>query len=373
MGITRHRIGDLALAFAMVVVGVVGTAGAAATDTLPSRPLDAIAFGLVIAAAAALATRRRWPLATLMVVAVLTSTYLVVGYPYGPIFFSFFIATYTAARYRQIAQAGPVALAAMLLMLMHLATHAGALPGLWGVVPSAAWVAVPFAVGVTVRATREAAERERAALIRQRVDEERLRVAHDVHDIVGHGLAAIRMQADVALHVLSKKPDQAQIALEAISRTSGEALQELRVTLGALRNPEAQADRTTTEAGLRRLESLQQRMSDAGARIGLEIVGEPRPLAPEVDLAGYRIVQESLTNVLRHGDAKAAHVRIDYLQDKVVITVSNPAMDTPEGPDGLGIAGMHQRVNALGGEFSAGRTSDHRFEVRAALPTNGNQ
>jgi signal transduction histidine kinase len=370
MTITRQQMGDVALAFTLVVVGVLGTHGAGATDPVPSRPLDPAAYALVAAAGAVLVTRRRWPLATLVVSALLIATYLVAGYPYGPIFFPFFVAAYTAARYRPIAQAGPVALVAVLVLLTHLATHSGALPGLWGVLPAAAWVAVPFAIGVTVRVSRQASERERAGLIRQRVDEERLRVAHDVHDIVGHGLAAIRMQADVALHVMSKKPEQAQIALDAISRTSGEALQELRATLGAIRDAGTDTDRTP-QPGLGRLQALQQRMSDAGARIHVDTVGNPRPLPADVDVAGYRVVQESLTNVLRHSEAKVADVQIDYTPDAVVITVSNPAPDVPARGGGLGVAGMRQRVTGLGGEFSAGPTPDQRFEVRASLPTIG--
>jgi signal transduction histidine kinase len=367
MKVSRQQIGDIVLAAAMLVIGVIGTAAAGRADPLASRPVDVYAIALVAAAAGALATRRRWPLSTLVVVAALIATYLMAGYTYGPIYFPFFVAAYTAARHRPIAQAGPVALAALVLTLAHLLTYSGAL---WGVAPAAAWVVVPFTLGVTIRVSREAAERERAALLRQRIDDERLRVAHDVHDIVGHGLAAIRMQADVALHVMEKKPEQAQVALEAISRTSGEALNELRATLGAIRDPDHEGGRAP-EPGLGRLEALQQRMGDAGARIDVRTSGDPRTLPPEVDLAGYRVVQESLTNVLRHSAVKSAEVQIDYLADAVMITVSNPAPDAAPGRGGLGIAGMRQRVTALGGEFSAGPTPDRRFEVRASIPTGG--
>ncbi|MDQ3972855.1 MAG: sensor histidine kinase [Actinomycetota bacterium] len=372
MRITRAQVGDVVLAVALVAVGILGAAVATAdfSGTLPQRPIDVPGYALVVATGGILVTRRRWPLATLGVAAVLTATYLGVGYAYGPILFSFFVAVYTAARHRPITHAGPLAAAALVLLLTHLVTNSAALPGLWGVLPASAWVVVPFAIGVTIRVAREATERERAETIRRRVDDERLRVAHEVHDIVGHGLAAIRMQAEVALHVLAKKPEQAQMALDAISRTSGEALDELRATLGALRQPDLESERSP-EPRLARLDELQQRMTDAGGRIAVETTGEPRPLPSAVELAGYRIVQESLTNVLRHSQTKSATVNVDYTPDAIVITVSNPApVASPQGA-GLGIAGMRKRVTALGGEFAAGPTPDHRFEVSACIPTNG--
>lgn len=370
----RALVGDIALAVTLAIVGVVGTAAAARdiTGSIAERPLDAAGYVLVIGAGVLLAVRRLWPRATLLAVAVVTATYLALGYTFGPILFSFFVAVYTAARHRAIGQSGPAALVALGLLLTHLVTNDASLPGLWGALPASAWVVVPFAIGVTIRVSREAAERERAEMVRQRVDGERLRVAHEVHDIVGHGLAAIRMQADVALHVLGKKPEQAQAALEAISRTSGEALDELRATLGGLRDRDTASERSP-EPRLGQLEALQQRMMDAGARVHLEVIGKPRPLPPAVDLAGYRIVQESLTNVLRHSATKAADVRVDYQAAAVEITVSNASTDAPINRHGLGIAGMRRRVDSLGGEFSAGPTSDQRFEVRAILPAKEQQ
>ncbi|MGH8873096.1 MAG: histidine kinase [Acidimicrobiia bacterium] len=374
MALKRAQLWDFVLAVVLVVVGVLGTAKAG-TDfagSVPERSIDGFGYGMVVIAAGTLAVRRRWPLATLAVVTLLTAVYLVVGYPYGPIFFSLFVAVYTVARHRTIPQAAPAALVALLLMLTHLFSNDAALPGLWGVLPASAWVIVPFSIGLTLRVAREAIERGHAELIRQHVDEERLRMAHEVHDIVGHGLAAIRMQADVALHVLPKKPEQAQFALDAISRTSGEALEELRATLNTMRQPGSGLE-LTEQPHLARLDELRQRMADAGARIHLEEAGEPRALPPGVDLTCYRIVQESLTNVLRHGDEKTATVRVAYEPEAVDITVSNPIPATGQPPAGdrLGIGGMRKRVTALGGEFSAGPTPDHRFQVWARIPTVG--
>jgi signal transduction histidine kinase len=365
------QLGDIALASGLALIGVVGTAGAD-RSTEVDLPVDARAFGIVVITALVLIVRRRWPLATLAASAALTSTYLVLGYPYGPILLSFLVAVYTVARYLPPSRSTPAALAALAILLVHLFTNPAALPGLLGVFPASAWVVVPYAIGVTVRLSRESAARGRAEAVRRRVDDERLRVAQEVHDVVGHGLAAIKMQADVALHLLARKPEQAENALTAISRTSAEALDELRATLAVVRRTESDATRSPAP-GLDRLEDLRHRMGEAGVEVHLDTTGSPRELPAAVDLAGYRIVQESLTNVLRHGEAKVATVLVGYETDAVVIAISNPASHVSTGRHGLGIPGMRERVTSLGGDFAAGPTSDGRFEVRASLPTGEHQ
>jgi signal transduction histidine kinase len=239
----------------------------------------------------------------------------------------------------------------------------GDAPPLAGAVYGSGWAVIPFAIGVVVRARQEVAARAKAELVRTAVNDERLRVAQEVHDIVGHGLAAIKMQADIALHVLPRKPEQARTALDAISRTSSEALEELRGTLASVRDAEAAGP------GLGQLEDLRRRMGEAGLRVEVARVGTPRPLPPVVDLTGYRIAQESLTNVLRHSPAQQATVAIRYSADAVELMVSNPVNEAAPTDGGSGIAGMRQRVQALGGRFTAGPTPDGRFEVQASLPT----
>lgn len=193
-------------------------------------------------------------------------------------------------------------------------------------------------------------------------------IAQEVHDVVGHRLAAIKMQSDVALHVMVREPDQAASALQAISRTSKDALEELRATLAAVRRTGAGAA-SPAVAGLARLEELRQPMNDAGVHLDVEIVGRPRPLPAGVDLAGYRVVQESLTNVLKHGEGRVAAVRVEYGAHALGITVSNPAPQASTAGNGLGIPGMRSRVAALDGSFTAGPTDDGHFEVRASIPT----
>jgi signal transduction histidine kinase len=370
MRTTRSLVGDIALAIALVVVGIVGTATASKWGTVAGRPIDPGGFALVGATGLVLVVRRRWPLVTLAVAAVLTSAYLVLGYVYGPILVSFLVAVYTVARHRPLATSAPASLAALMVLLSHLFTNNAALPGFFGVIPASAWVVVPFAIGVTVRLTRESAARARTEALRQRVDDERLRVAQEVHDIVGHGLAAIKMQADVALHLLARKPEQAEVALETISRTSSEALDELRATLAVVRRTGSDSARSPAPS-LTRIDELRQRMSEAGVEVRFDTVGEARVLPAVVDLTGYRIVQESLTNVLRHSGAEHAEVTVRFETDAVIIAVSNPIDTVPDPGDGLGIPGMRHRVRTLGGEFTAGPTGGGRFEVHARLPTGG--
>lgn len=373
---SRSQIGrrglafDVATALTLAVVGVANAAISQVWGSATNRPVDAIGLALVAGAGLVLAGRRRWPLATLAAATVLTSAYLIVSYPYSLILLSFAVAVYSVARYRPSRVALAAAVGALPVLLVHLVTNDAALSGVVGLAPGTAWVAVPFAIGATRRISAESAARARTETIRQHVDDERLRVAGEVHDIVGHGLAAIKMQADIALHVLAKRPGQAQAALDVISRTSSEALDELRATLSVVRRTDGD-DLEVHGASLAGIDELRRRMAHAGVEVHLETDGTPRPVPAAVDLAGYRIVQESLTNVLRHSDTPIAAVALCYDDDHVTVTVANAAPDGAVARGGLGIAGMRRRAELLGGELTAGPTGDGRFEVHARLPTGG--
>jgi signal transduction histidine kinase len=367
--VARSAVGDIALAVVLAAGGLPWTAAADRRVDI-DVPIDGRGYALVVLTALALLPRRRRPLVTLALATASTSTYLIAGYPYGPILVSFLVAVYTAARHEPPSRSVPASAMALGVLLIHLFTNDAAIPGLVGVVPGSAWVVVPFAVGVTVRLARELAERARAEAVRQHVDEERLRVVQEVHDIVGHGLAAINMQANVALHVLAKDSGQAEVALNAISRTSAEALDELRGTLAVVGRTGADPVRAPTP-GLDRVEDLCSRIRDAGVQVRLTTAGPRRALPVAVDFAAYRVLQESLTNVLKHSHTKVADVRIGYEDDALALAVSNPASPVREPGGGLGIPGMRERVTALGGDFTAGPATDGRFEVRARLPTTG--
>jgi signal transduction histidine kinase len=296
---------------------------------------------------------------TLAVSAVAVAAYLIAGYPYGPVLIAVAISVYTVVLRYPFRRAVYTSAAAMLVLLSHLIFSASLLPGL---LPGSAWVVVPFAIGTAVKVNRQAVARERAAEARRVADDERLRVAQEVHDVVGHGLAAITMRADIALHLLPTQPSQAEAALTAISATSREALDELRTTLEVLRG----SSERTPVAGLARLAALADRITATGTPVRTVVTGDARPLPPAVDLVAYRIVQESLTNVLRHAGPATAAVRVDYGAESLTIEVT----DTGVGGDfteGHGIAGMRERVTAVGGTFSASPRATG-FRVAAVLP-----
>ncbi|MET8836131.1 sensor histidine kinase [Micromonospora sp. NPDC004540] len=356
---------DGLVALALLAIGLAGTAPAGLNQGVGTGRAT---YPLVVVAALAVAVRRRWPLATLAVVTAASTAYLVLGYPYGPILLSFFVAIYTVAAYRPLRLAAAAAGVALLVLLTHVFVGAHP-PGLVGLMPAAAWVVVPFAVGVTVRLGRENAARNRTDEARRLADAERLRVAREVHDVVGHGLAAIHLQAEVALHLLARKPEQAEAALTAISRTSKEALDELRVTLTVVRRDEA-ADERAPAPGLAQLPQLRERLAGAGLPVTVEVDGPARPLPVAVDLAAYRVVQEALTNVLRHAGPATATVSLRYAPTEVAVEVTDTGRGAaaPADRPGYGLAGMRERVTALGGSFAAGPASTGGFRVSATLP-----
>ncbi|SCG69957.1 Signal transduction histidine kinase [Micromonospora echinaurantiaca] len=353
---------DALLALALLVFGLLATPLAGANQP-GSVPVDAGCRALLTVAALALVARRLAPLATLAVVTVATSAYLVLGYPYGPVLLAFLVAVYTAAVRLPVRRAGVAVGSALAVLLVHAFWSRGPEPGWFGILPASAWVVVPFALGVAVRVNRESAARGRAEAARRQADEERLRIAQEVHDVVGHGLAAISMQAEVALHLLGKRPEQAEIALTAISRTSREALDELRVTLGAVRRGGGREP----VPGLARLDALRERLADAGLAVTLRVTGEPRELPGAVDLAAYRVVQEALTNVLRHAGVAEAEATVGYGGDALTVEVLDRGVGGGGGV-GHGLAGMRERVTALGGELAAGPRPDGGFRVAARLP-----
>jgi signal transduction histidine kinase len=355
------RTQDLILAFALAVIGLGGTRGAAHVQDVSVGPA---AYALAVAAAAVLVFRRVWPLPTLAASTAITSAYMIMGNPYGPILISFAVAVFTVANRLPTKRAATAAAIALLLLLVH-----NPVSGDWGgIVPGSAWVVVPFAVGLVLRVTREANARARAEQVREYAYEERLRIAQEVHDVVGHGLAAINMQAEIALHLLPKRPEQAGEALTAISRTSKEALDELRTTLAVVRRSDPAGVRAPTP-GLARLGDLVDRMSGTGVPVTLEVTGEARDLPVPIDLAAYRLVQESLTNVLRHAGPASATVRVAHDPDKLTITVTDTGRGgTPSRPGGHGIVGMRERVSALGGIFEAGPGPTGGFRVQGTFP-----
>jgi signal transduction histidine kinase len=222
-----------------------------------------------------------------------------------------------------------------------------------------------YAEIMKVRAERARAHEEQE---RRQASEERLRIARELHDVLGHHLSLINVQAGVGLHLMDNRPEQAREALTAIKTASAEALREVRAVLGVLR-PEEEAAPRQPALGLDRIADL---TAGAGLEVTTTIAGDRRPLPAEVDRAAYRIVQEALTNVRRHAVAgSAAEVSIEYATGELRLAVRNDgaADPTPDEDRGSGITGMRARAESLGGKLTAGPLPGGGFEVAAVLPT----
>lgn len=237
-----------------------------------------------------------------------------------------------------------------------------------------AWLAVLVMAAEAVRVTRERRAEAlvaRAIEARRQASEERLRMARDLHDVIGHNISLINFQAGLGLDLWDSQPDEAHAALAAIKAVSKDALGELRALLGALRQEEDEAPRSPIP-GLARLGELVELTRAAGLTVTTEIVGDPVCLPAGVDLAAYRIVQESLTNVARHAPGARTSVRIAYGSSSIDVEVSNDCPASGHNGTGAGtgsgIAGMRERALALGGHLAAGPGTDGGFVVTAHLP-----
>jgi signal transduction histidine kinase len=387
---------DGLLALLLGVAMLLGTEHASAFQQR-GRPQDALAAALVVVSAAALAGRRAAPLPTLVAVVLATDTYLLLHFPYGPVFLAPIVALFTVGGHLPVGRSA-VACAATMLAIV-----APEIPGLdpahlWAGLASLAmwhgWLLVPWGIGAGLRVRRQSVRRDREEESRRLAYEERLRIAREVHDVVGHGLAVINMQAGVALHVVDRRPEQARVALDAIKRASKDALDELRATLAVFRSPDGaggavgsgrpdldggDAAARRPAPGLRDVDAVVAATTGSGLPVELVVTGRPVPLPAAVDLAAYRIVQESLTNVVRHAGAGTARVRLGYRDGELTIEVDDdgraegaggrPAARIQDGPSGgNGIPGMRERAVALGGELQAGPGPAGGFRVRARLP-----
>ncbi|MEU5380225.1 sensor histidine kinase [Streptomyces sp. NPDC005968] len=220
-----------------------------------------------------------------------------------------------------------------------------------------------------LRARSELVARTQEEEIRRTVDAERLRIARELHDVVAHTMSTINVQAGVASYVTSDLPPTAAEALRAIKTASKDGLRELRAILAVLRQAD-DPESNQPQPGLARLDPLVAGVSAAGLPTRIVSTGHPRPLAPAVDLAAYRIVQESLTNAIRHAGPATAVVRISYNHSDVRLCIT----DTGRGPSatypstGHGLIGMRERAAAAGGSLTAGPAGNGGFEVNVLLP-----
>jgi signal transduction histidine kinase len=358
---------------AVAVVQVVGTVFAAARQP-DHRPLDLLAFGLLLAGPAALSLRRRAPGVMLPAAAAATVVYVALGYPWGPVLFSLALAiVFSAAagrRWQTWTVAGACAVALVILFVAS-----GDEGALIRVVAGTSWLVILVLLGEGARLRGDrVAERRRQQEAREQAarDEYRLALARDIHDVVAHSLSMINVRASVALHLGDRDPDQFRPALEAIKTASKESLDEVRQLLGVLRDDAPL--RPTAGPGLLKLPEL----VDNARRTGLDVRLEQRigrPLTGTVQEAAYRIVQEALTNVVRHAGAGRAAVVLEVPADgpdagRLTVTVDDDGRGAAGAPAGNGLTGMRERAAALGGtvEFVP---LDPGWRVRAVLPLGG--
>lgn len=368
----------LAAGTALVQVGL-----SAAFAGHRGHPLSLAGYLLLAAGPAALLARRRYPATVWWVTLATTIGFVTLeprgGLPYLALIIAFVNAVLAGRRWPAIT--GLIVSYVGILWL----------PGLVGTgsYPSAALALSVAAWHLTLLSGSEwyRSRRQRAAALaqgeqeaqRRRASEERLRIARDLHDVVAHSLAVINVQANTALHLIDQQPDRARSTLSVINDVSKQALVELRGVLGVLRRDDDELPRSPAPS-LGRISELISGATAAGITVRVSEEGAKRDLPASVDLAGYRILQEALTNSARHAAGAAVAVRVVYGPGDLVIQVDDDGADGSGSPrpgsphhgaspgGGNGIPGMTERAKALGGTLRAGPRPDGGFRVRAWLP-----
>jgi len=386
----QERIQDLGLGVALAAVN--------ALSLLPYQsqlhPLW-LALVLVIAQALPLAWRRTWPVAVGLVIAVARVSYDQLGFTFAPFPLGPAIAFYTV-----IDRAGRVWRWAAFAVVAAGIVVGGAAPGhsepyeaiFQVMIFLAAWAAGTLSriKRANLQAARSRADRAEAELDRQAAlaaGRERTRIARELHDVVAHHVSLIAVQAEAAASLLPGRPEQARSAVDIIGDTARQALTELRRLLGVLRGP-AERLETAPTASLGELSEVLDQVRGTGLPVDFEVVGTPGPLSPGVDLTAYRIVQEALTNTIRHARATQATVMLRYEPGYITVSVTDSAR-RPDGTSsappemytaatgppgslltgsGLGLAGIAERVASCGGNLSVGPTETDGFSVTARLP-----
>lgn len=391
---------DALLAVFITVMQLQGTVSRYPSSVTPARPLadyGNLGYALLIVSGAVVAGRRRWPTPVFIITGLASLVYYSLGFRDGPGWLGLFVALYTLTAYGdgrrslRIAGAGIVTLTVAWLILSA-DTEPRAAVG-WVFFRIGASV-MSAALGESVRSRRfiaaeaheraERAERSREEEARARADAERLRIAREVHDTVAHAIAIINVQSGVTAHVLDKRPERAREALVTIEQTSAHALQEMRAILGVLRDTD---NERTPHPGLEQVDELTAKARDAGLDVKLEVPSPPAALPSAVGRAAYRILQESITNVIRHAGPTRVTVALDYGNDVLQVWVTDegrrratgdgfplrdakPAANNGTGgaEPGRGILGMRERRQLLGGDLTARTLPGGGFQVNARLP-----
>ncbi|MBA4024371.1 MAG: hypothetical protein C0482_18630 [Gordonia sp.] len=374
---------DIAIAVAATALSI-GALFAADVENIDPRleGPDAVAIVGTVIATGALYWRRTYPTIAYAAFGGGCLVVTLTGHYIGLLSVLLLFALYSLAAYGRRRHAA-VALVATILTFACLA--AANIPDLRTSDLLQAWALVitAWAIGDAIRARRGqhrdqllAAEHD-AALAREQtgraVAEERLRIARELHDVVAHSMSLIAVQAGVGAHVIRTDVDAAERALQIVAETSREALAQTRSMLGVLRQEDDPVSGPVPQ-GIDDIPALVAVVQTAGVDIDLEIEGAPTRLDPAVELAAYRIVQESLTNVLKHGGPRA-HVQLTYRADELDIEITDPggrSVAPSQDSGGHGLSGLRERAHLVSGRFTSGPTPDGGFRAHATLPLTEN-
>jgi signal transduction histidine kinase len=361
----RDWVIAVGVAVALLVAGLSGQH--------PATSLEPVGYALLVAGGLALVARRWAPVVVLAATGLCALGYQAAGFDVPVVAYLFAVYAAVRAGHRIVAVAGSAIMVAAVPLAILISPHN------WPVgeaftqsrdVLQLAWLIAAGTAGEALRqAERRAdeAERTREETARRRADEERLHIARELHDSLTHQISVIKVQAEVAVHLARKRGEQVPEALLVIREAGREAARELRATLETLRD-----DDKNPPHGLDQVPELVHRARTAGLDAKLTIEGHRNDVPAAVDRTGYRIVQESLTNIARHAAATTASVRIDYRPGALVIRVDDDGKatsDTAPVP-GVGLLGMRERVTALGGHLRAAPSSEGGFTVQAELPVD---
>ncbi|MQY18028.1 hypothetical protein NRB20_10970 [Nocardia sp. RB20] len=385
----RGKVVLPAVVAAVVQVGAGGQANAHWHGS-GARALDVLGYVLLLVGPGLLLLRRAYPRAVFYAVLGVTLAYLALGYGYGPVFLALVIAFLAAGHRGSRWYTYPVVPLGYLLMVWPAPLVRGHPTNYWQIVGLFAWLSVLVALAEGIRQRRavviarwqraeaaqrnEQAERARAEAEReQRATRERLAIARELHDVLAHSLSLINVQSSVALELLDRKPEQAATALAAIKSASRDALGEVHALLQSIRaGTETVAAPTSPAVRIGDPDALLAPARTAGLDVRTEVTGDPVRLPAVLDVAAARIVQESLTNVLRHAPGASAVVGVHYSPTELTLTIENTApTNTPQPsttPGGNGIPGMIERAHALNGTLSANPLPTNGFRVTAHLP-----
>ncbi|HKP39721.1 sensor histidine kinase [Mycobacterium sp.] len=367
----------------LVVAGIqlAGTAGPRHRRFVDPHwlPLNWFGYLLLIAGPLTLLLRTLYPYAVLLAVLAITVVYKSAGFGYGPIFVSLIVAFLTAAAVGPRWRTYPLPLVGWVAVVWLIPLLRGeAMPPAVVSTGIAAWLLVLLAAAEGIRQRRavlDARRQRKAAMAREaraeqerRASQARLSIARELHDVLAHSLSMINVQSSVALELLGEHPERAGPALAAIKEASRQAISDVHSLVTALRAENGQP--TAPTPGIADLDGLVGTARTTGLTVTTAVRGEPRPLPAVIDVAAARIVQESLTNVVRHSTAENADVTVTYGTDQLDVAVDNDGRPLNASPSsgGSGITGMTERARALGGDLSVRRQPGGGFSVRATLP-----